>query len=480
MRGYVLVSLTLTLPVLLAVVGLAIDGSISYNIKAKLQTSVDAAALNAARSLARGISLPSQEAAARASAQKVFDANFPNGWWSTQNKTFSVNIAETAFKTRTVTTQACVDSPLTFLRILRLEEAHLCAGAVASRRDVNLILVLDRSGSVAAAGADDEVRDAARRFARKFAEGRDRLGLVSFSGRFKVDFDHSMNFLSGASNIITAIDNLVFDGNTGTAQGLWRAYMELQEINEPGALNVIVFFTDGRPTALAGRFPVKTLQDTRYGTGVSAGSQTDDLYLTPPSPCSSSAAKEGFIAAPINQFDPIGVTWGVMRNEDSSEWRPATDSSSCSYYSGTYTSNARRPMRLDISVIPAQDLYGNATTGYKAFVAGQDIFSAGPYAGGIRPDSPRAVRYAAYNAADNGAQRIRNDATLNPLVFTIGLGGTGAETIDHEFLRRMANDTLSPIYDSTRPAGLYVYSPTDAELDAAFNTVASEILRLQM
>ncbi|MGB9605902.1 MAG: hypothetical protein ACPL88_08500, partial [Bryobacteraceae bacterium] len=60
-------------------------------------------------------------------------------------------------------------------------------------------------------------------------------------------------------------------------------------------------------------------------------------------------------------------------------------------------------------------------------------------------DSWRAVRYAAYNVADNAAARIRNDTTLSPVIFTIGLGGTSSEPIDDELLMRVANDRNSPI-----------------------------------
>lgn len=75
---------------------------------------------------------------------------------------------------------------------------------------------------------------------------------------------------------------------------------------------------------------------------------------------------------------------------------------------------------------------------------------------------------------------IRNDNALNPLIFSIGLGGTSVKPIDHELLRRIANDLQSPIYDSTKQAGLYVYSPALSQLTDAFNKVASEILRLAM
>ncbi len=42
--------------------------------------------------------------------------------------------------------------------------------------------------------------------------------------------------------------------NTSMAQGLSEAYNQLVNINEPGALNVIVLFTDGIPVSLTGSY----------------------------------------------------------------------------------------------------------------------------------------------------------------------------------------------------------------------------------
>jgi hypothetical protein len=75
---------------------------------------------------------------------------------------------------------------------------------------------------------------------------------------------------------------------------------------------------------------------------------------------------------------------------------------------------------------------------------------------------------------------IHNDTTLNPVIYTIGLGGTGSagESIDTVFLQRLANDPQSPIFDATRPQGRMVYAADASQLEAAYNTIASEILRL--
>ena len=131
-------------------------------------------------------------------------------------------------------------------------------------------------------------------------------------------------------------------------------------------------------------------------------------------------------------------------------------------------------VRRDVAYMPDQDIYGNNTDGYKAVAK----FTAGghPYLNRKRVDVPMALTGASFNAADHAASRIRSNATLGPVLYTIGLGSQGG--VDHEFLRRVANDPASPIYDDAKAAGLYVYAPTPTDLNYAFVRIASEILRI--
>lgn len=492
-RGVILIMLTLSLMVILPMAGLAFDVGLLYLIRTKLSAAVDAAVMAGARSLTRGMDLASQADSAIQTAQRYFDANFPEGLYGTSDRRFEATVAETGYRTRTVSGQGSVTAPLYFLRLLGQDTAVMAARGTAARRDVNLILVMDRSGSIASAGATAAVKNAATAFVNRFAEGRDRVGLVSFSGFYTLEFAPSMTFKTSSPSIFDKINNMNMAGNTGYAAALWEAYRQLQLINEPGALNVIVFFTDGRPTALTANFPVKTLADQRYGDGSSTYPNTGRLYTMPPSACSDSTPKFGFVSAPImtsGTWPPpsTGTTWGVMDSDGpntQNEWTVASGSSGCAYAAGS-TSSYRQRARRDIAYIPDADANGNSTWGYKPYTAPGELYPSGhPYAGKIRVDSWRAVRYAAMNLADNIAQRVRNDSALVPVIFCIGLGGTSAEPIDHELLVRVANDPgdrppipPNPIFDRTKPAGLYVYSPTPAELDQAFLRVASEILRL--
>ena len=53
----------------------------------------------------------------------------------------------------------------------------------------------------------------------------------------------------------STLNNLVCNGATNSSQGLWQSYQELAGLAQTGALNVIVFFTDGRPDRRHREFP---------------------------------------------------------------------------------------------------------------------------------------------------------------------------------------------------------------------------------
>jgi Flp pilus assembly protein TadG len=454
------ISLILTagmLVVLVPVIGLAIDASLLYVTKAKLQTAVDAGALAGARALHRGMDLSTQAANAETTAKAFFAANFPDGYLATKSRVVTAAVEESAYRTRTVSLDARVNAPVWFLRILGFESTTVRAEGMASRRDVNLVLVLDRSSSMS--GAMGPMRAAAREFVDRFAEGRDNVGLIVFGGSAIVAFPNpspsgpQADFKSASPNIDTLISQTVNGSNTGTAEALWLAYQEIVKLNQPGALNLIVFFSDGLPNGLTGEFndpdPAKNLLKETSGC-------TYRLQAGRP--------MIGFLSQKSN-FNPTGTTAGIKRMNASTvgslvEGPIQTDSNGCAYRS------QENNMRQDVRSMPPRDYYGNSTTGYVSV----DL---------NRVDSPQQIGYASLNAADNTVQRIRQDASLSVVIYGIGYHG-GAEAPDEAWMRRISNDPASPDFDPSKPAGLYVKAPTTSDLANAFSKVASEILRLAL
>ena len=93
---------------------------------------------------------------------------------------------------------------------------------------------------------------------------------------------------------------------------------------------------------------------------------------------------------------------------------------------------------------------------------------------------------AMWNAADSAAARIRADVNLpnragdvqnmQIAIYVIGYMGNGG--IDEGLLKRIANDKASSSYDATKSTGIYVAASNTGALAAAFDTIASVILRL--
>src|SRR6476619_4206794 len=182
-RGVALVYTAVLLTVLLIFTGLAVDSGRAYLVKAQLSKAVDGAALAAARALNSGNP--------RAEAVQIFKANFPPGYLGTAaapDPTAAANFFTSAVNPATgvnvVTVTASAVMPTTFMSVASINTVTVASSGEATRRMVDLSLVLDVSGS---SGAHcPAVRDAARTFINSFDAAHDRLALLTFSDGAKV------------------------------------------------------------------------------------------------------------------------------------------------------------------------------------------------------------------------------------------------------------------------------------------------------
>jgi hypothetical protein len=143
--GGALAVFMLMLPfVVVPTVGLAIDETMLYSVRAKLSSSVDGAAIAAANSLAVGLDLNSQRSSAAKAADQFVRASFPMGYWGAHNLDDSrIDIQEdhtTVYPHRTVEVTASVEVPLTFLRIFGKRFSMVAASGKAARHDVRVVL----------------------------------------------------------------------------------------------------------------------------------------------------------------------------------------------------------------------------------------------------------------------------------------------------------------------------------------------------
>jgi Flp pilus assembly protein TadG len=459
-RGISLIFTAMTLVFIVPMVGLAIDAGILYTVKGKLQMAVDAASLAAARALSRGNDDTTQQNNAKAVAQEYVLVNFPSGYFNVATPTFGPNnsgisVDESVANQRSVSVTAYVNAPLYFLRWLGSTNTTVSATATAVRRDVNVSVVLDRSGSLQNTGSCGLVKNAAIAFVNKFANLRDNVGLVTFASTSIADFPIANNFQTSTNPqpVTTILGELVCNGGTSSAMGLNLGYQQLVTLNQPNALNVLLFFTDGQPTAFTGTFPIQ------------AGST-----------CTTKSPKTAVLT--------VGGTtpWGLMNLTNPGQPlasdlpllnQPASSISQGCAYAANWMGNPNNSayqVGNDITNIPTTDVYGNnMNTGYQAVTT----------SGGYMVLNGANIVNASVNAADSQALKIRQSTAIpNIRIFSIGLGNDPNNHVQTDFLARSANDPRASNFDSNYPTGEYIFAPQAADISDAFAQVASEILHL--
>jgi len=238
-RGGIMALVAVALIMVLASTGLAVDMGRGYVERLRLGRAVDAGSLAGARTLRLGQPSAQSEALAVARANGVADGV---GAVSTSVK-FAVNNRGE----NTVTVTAARTIPTTFMRVLGRTDMALAASATAAVAPLDMVLVLDQSGSLKMTNSWGSLQAAARQFVTHFDDSIDQLGLVSFQTSAADRFVINHNF-SGA--ITAVINHMPSAGYTNTGEGLRLALRQMRQPNvRARSGKVVVFFTDGRPTA---------------------------------------------------------------------------------------------------------------------------------------------------------------------------------------------------------------------------------------
>jgi hypothetical protein len=511
-KGFATIYLTLAGTFLLIpMAGLAIDFGFLYNVKARLQTACDAAAIGAGYLLhaTTDLSNTTQYDAITTAAQQFFNANFTSNYMGSTIASYSA-VPTSSASGKTITVNATATVPMLFMRVLGINGSTVAAKAVSNVRFISMMIVVDRSGSVYLENAQGIIQSALTTFVADsgtsyLVNGVDTVGMVSFGGTWNLDFAPTTNFQSGgASTIGTAINNIPFctaasgaTSSTNTAEGLYQAWYQLYQMNLPGALNVIVLLTDGRPSAFTSNWtPVSGSSCTSraqragiYETYVSLGSSP---FWPPPSSGNDSTGLYGSTGTNFTQFTALPET----------NYFPPI-SAGCAYYSNTANIGNDFNNQFPTSVGPVDNVgsgtgyppgFSTAGTGIptQTAIGGGTAYYATP---GQNMQDPASGRYAAFNVADNMATLIRQDTTLKPMMFVIGLSyADGAtEPLDSDWLARVANDPnyvttgVDPnaavaglsVYQSSQTQGMYCLATnTTSSLNSCFAQVTSALLRL--
>ncbi len=238
-RGAITAFVAVSLVGLIGAGGLAVDLGRGYLRQIRISRAVDAAAIAAASAVRQGQAAAEQQGRAVATLNGITDG--------LDDVTFSLSFDLNAEGETTVAARATQPLPTTLMRIMGWEEMDIGASAVAAVPPVDLSLVLDQSGSLAREGAWDDLQGAVIEFLGNFSDVIDQFSLTHFQVRADTPISMTDFF---TTPMTTEIQNMVSAGDTNTGEGLRLGLEQMQlPVLRPRSRKVVVFFTDGRPTA---------------------------------------------------------------------------------------------------------------------------------------------------------------------------------------------------------------------------------------
>ena len=468
-RGFALIYMAVMLTGMLLFSGLAIDGGRAYVVKAQLSKAVDGAALGAARALNSGN--PRQE------ATQIFKANFPDGFLGTtggdptQAGNFFASAIDPQTGINTVTVTATTTLPTTFMRLGNINDVTVSSMGEATRRMVDLSLVIDVSSSIG--GQWPTVRDAIRSFVNSFDALHDRVALMTFGNGASVLDAMPAGRGFDKNKVLSDVPNNLPGGSTNMVEGLYHGWDELRTVapGQQSGLRVIVLFTDGASNGVPGNWD---------NTGTAKSIRTYDF--------------------PKRNPDPDNQTWnnptiGGLYDTSSGAAVPAAST----------VVDITNMTNFQQQTIPG---YGSMPgTSWHTHARSSGIPSTYPFkvnylnVNGTPQDQKRTILvnpannkpYASVwninNAARNLVEIIANDARNDNgdykiRLYTIGMGalvrldlGTQNEKSE-DILKRIANDKTSPDFNANQLEGMYFYAQTAADVAPAFQGIQNQILRL--
>jgi hypothetical protein len=283
-KGQVLVIFAVFLPVLLGVASLAVEVGYIYMAKSEMQVAADAAALASVREL-----VADNFAGARTQAITVARANNVAGREIVLNGTRDVEFGRWESKGFTVTDsganavrvtirefEGSPDGglPLFIAPLFGIDSFKVEVTAIATLASIDLVLVLDRSGSmdddsvfrwffrrtrqgrrccfrrlvVGGIQPMDTMRAAAISFVGDLDAEVDQVGVVSYSSRASSPMEQTLtNNFSLATTAIRRVERP--GGFTNIGDGMAKAISELKSGRERGStVKIIILLSDGEPT----------------------------------------------------------------------------------------------------------------------------------------------------------------------------------------------------------------------------------------
>jgi len=473
-KGMVLVYMAGAITVLLLFSGLAVDTGRVYIVKAQLSKALDGAALGAARNLNSGD--PTAE------ATRIFNANFPPGYFGatvTSGPTVSLS-TDAASGRNIVDVTASASLPTTFMRIGNFTTMNVNASAEATRRMVDLSLILDVSGSIGSKWAT--VRDASRSFIDSFDAAHDRMSLTLFSNGAGVLDQMPSTRGFNKTQVEADVPGTLPGGSTLMVEGLYRGWDELRSVptGQQSGLRIIVLFTDGASNGVPGIFDAsgiaKSLRTWDFPkSATDPDNQTwdqphiDGLY----NPANLTAGGSPSVSLVPTRWDStqvIGPSASWPSLPAGVPLLPLATTHQNHRSSGIPTTFTLQSTTLMVNGMPQ-----NARRGLRNLDA----------ASGRYPADVWNINNSARNVLEIIANQARSDTGDYPIrIFTIGMGylvrdmlGTMPE-MPEDILKRVANDRTSADYNSNQAEGKYYFAQTEQDVAPAFESIQNEIIRL--
>ncbi|HYM80297.1 MAG TPA: vWA domain-containing protein [Candidatus Limnocylindria bacterium] len=292
--GTVLVAVALFLLLLLAFVALGSEAGRWYLVRAELSKSVDAGALVGAKNISNPYVDP------RALAGEFCQENFKSGSLGTPGSgTGSVGFDVQISNDDQIRVDGNVNAVAILSRMMGFDQIPVAASGIAQMRRVEIMLVLDRSGSMSGQPMAD-LKVAAKSFLDYFVDTqtRDRIGLVSFATSVQLERPIGINYVTPMKS---AIDAMNATGHTNPEDALDRAdgpggFADQSALAPENRIQqFLVFFSDGRPNTFRGTF---RSDNTTYDATACVDGNCDPGDPTPTNPSLHRTDIEQSIAVP--------------------------------------------------------------------------------------------------------------------------------------------------------------------------------------
>lgn len=444
-RGAIALMVAITMLVMIAVVGLVVDGGLAYLVKARLNAAVDSAALAGARAVTNGTTQAQQTASAQAAAATYFAANIPSNYLLSTPQLLSTNVTFNA-GTAIIDVRAQAPMPVSFMRVLGFSSLTPAAYAQTIRRDLDMAFVVDTSGSLY--DSRDDVKKSATTFLNQFNVTQDRVALIHFATGAEVDNPISTSARGfNRTSMLSNVSTFNFSGATSSVEGMWNARDQLNSIPTANrsSMRVIVFFSDGEPTS--------------FGTSLTFNTPTDCTSLGTPIVGIVNTAGQGLFRPDVSEYTYFS-------------------NSSCLF---SYRNNGYNNIYRAVKKLP--DWYNAHDPNSREF----PIVTTTPrvVTNDVSTDAAadRNLDRAARNLPEAVAAKARSEGIV---VMTLGLGASLKQPsgydneIGENVLKCMANvaDGPSRCYNPNQPVGMYCYAATTSDLTPCFSRLASAILRI--